>query len=204
MFVSFEGIDGSGKSTQLTLLRTWIEDRGIRCITVREPGATALSESIREILLSNKQSVTPTAELLLFSAARAQLVEKVIRPALDKDEVVLCDRYVDSTTAYQGYGRMLDMEQVRVCNSLATRGVLPKLTFFIDVAYDEAQQRMHFTTTHGEPDRMERSGRDFFERVREGYHTIARLEPERFRIVDGMRDRDTIHNDILRIFEAFV
>ena len=164
MFVSFEGIDGSGKSTQLTLLRDWIEDRGIRSLTVREPGATTLSESIRGILLSNKQTVTPTAELLLFSAARAQLVEKVIIPALQKGEVVLCDRYVDSTTAYQGHGRMLDMEQVRVCNRLATQGVLPTLTFFIDVAYDEAQQRMHFTPAHGEPDRMERSGRDFFER----------------------------------------
>lgn len=203
MFVSFEGIDGSGKSTQLTLLRNWIEDRGIRSSTVREPGATALSESIRSILLSNKQTVTPTAELLLFSAARAQLVEKVIIPALEKGEVVLCDRYVDSTTAYQGHGRMLDLEQVRVCNRLATQGVLPTLTFFIDVAYDEAQQRMHFTPSHGEPDRMERSGREFFERVREGYHTIAQQEPDRFRIVDGMRDRDTIHSDILRIFEVY-
>lgn len=204
MFVSFEGIDGSGKSTQLTLLRNWIEDRGIRSITVREPGATTLSESIRGILLSNKQTITPTAELLLFSAARAQLVEKVIIPALEKGEVVLCDRYVDSTTAYQGHGRMLDMEQVRVCNRLATQGVLPTLTFFIDVAYDEAQQRMHFTPAHGEPDRMERSGREFFERVREGYHTIALQEPNRFRIVDGMRDPDTIHTDILRIFEAYI
>lgn len=204
MFVSFEGIDGCGKSTQLTLLRTWIEEKGIRSITVREPGATTLSESIRDIVLSNKQTVTPTAELLLFSAARAQLVEKVIIPALEKNEVVLCDRYVDSTTAYQGHGRMLDMEQVRVCNALATRGVLPTLTFFIDVPYDEAQQRMHFTPAHDEPDRMERSGREFYERVRAGYHTIALQEADRFRIVDGMRPPEAIHSDILRIFEVYL
>lgn len=201
MFISFEGIDGSGKSTQLTLLREWLEDRGHTVITIREPGATLLSESIREILLSTKQTITPTAELLLFSAARTQLVEKVIEPALQEGSYILCDRYVDSTTAYQGYGRMLDMAHVRTCNTIATRGVMPDVTFFIDVAYEQAQQRMQFNPAGTEPDRMERSGRAFFDRVREGYRAIANEEPRRFVVVDGARERSEIHADVLRVLE---
>lgn len=199
MFISFEGIDGSGKSTQLSMLREWMEERGYRVVTVREPGATVLSEAIRDILLSNKQSISATAELLLFSAARTQLVEKVIEPALAAGDVVLCDRYVDSTTAYQGYGRELDLEALQLCNRLATRGVMPVITFFIDVPYDEAQQRMNFNPHGSEPDRMEKSGRDFFNRVRSGYHTIAEQEPHRFVIVDGMHDREAIHAKIVQM-----
>lgn len=204
MFISFEGIDGSGKSTQLTMLREWIEAHGYRVVTVREPGATMLSESIREILLSNKQSITSASELLLFSAARVQLVEKVIEPALAQGEVVLCDRYVDSTTAYQGYGRQLDLEQVALCNRLATRGVMPALTLFIDVPYDEAQQRMNFTANSSEPDRMERSGRDFYNRVRNGYLGIAAAEPQRFIVIDGMQDRTAIHKEIVGIVDRLL
>lgn len=199
MFISFEGIDGSGKSTQLLLLRDVLEQAGSAVVTIREPGATLLSESIREILLSNKQTITSTAELLLFSAARTQLVEKVIEPALEQGTLILCDRYVDSTTAYQGYGRMLDMENVTTCNRIATRGVMPSVTFFIDVAFEQAQQRMHFDTGAGEPDRMERAGREFFERVREGYLAIAQNEPTRMVVIDGARDRAVIHQDILAV-----
>lgn len=122
MLISFEGIDGSGKSTQLVMLREVLEDRGLTVVVIREPGATLLSESIREILLSTKQTITPTAELLLFSAARTQLVEKVIEPALNEGSIILCDRYVDSTTAYQGFGRELDLDSVRLCNRIATGG----------------------------------------------------------------------------------
>lgn len=204
MFISFEGIDGSGKSTQLTLLRDVLEDRGHRTLTVREPGATILSEEIRSILLSNKQNITSTAELLLFNAARAQLVEKVIVPALERGEVVLCDRYSDSTTAYQGYGRQLDMTDVLRCNNIATRGIMPTVTFFIDVPYEEAQQRMAFHTTSGGPDRMERSGRAFFDRVRQGYLEIAAGEPERFHVINGMGDRATIHSTIVAIVTSLL
>lgn len=197
MFISFEGIDGSGKSTQLNLLREWFEDRGSSVIVIREPGATLLSESIREILLSTKQSITPTAELLLFSAARTQLVEKVIEPALETDAIILCDRYVDSTTAYQGFGRGLDLTRVHAINEIATRGVMPDLTFFIDVRYEQAQQRMQFAEGGGEPDRMERAGGDFFNRVRDGYLSIAGHDPKRFVVIDGYRERDAIHRDII-------
>ena len=197
MFISFEGIDGSGKSTQLVYLREWLENKGMQVLTVREPGATMLSEDIRSILLNNKQNITSTAELLLFSAARSQLVEAVIAPALERGEVVLCDRYVDSTTAYQGYGRQLDMEQVELCNRLATHGVMPVVTFYIDVPYDQAQLRMQFHPGSTEPDRMERSGREFFERVREGYLAIAQREPQRFVIVNGVQDRMLIHAEII-------
>jgi dTMP kinase len=201
MFISFEGIDGSGKSTQLVLLSDWLEARGHRTVTVREPGATKLSESIREILLSNRQSITPSAELLLFSAARVQLVENIIAPALADGTVVLCDRFVDSTTAYQGFGRQLNMQDVQSCNRMATRGVMPSVTLFIDVPYDQAQTRMQFHPAAGEPDRMERSGREFFERVRTGYLSIAASEPHRFYVVDGVRPRADIHLDILQILK---
>ncbi len=197
MFISFEGIDGSGKSTQLVILRELLEERGHTVVTIREPGATLLSESIREILLSTKQTITPTAELLLFSAARTQLVEKVIEPALQHGSIILCDRYADSTTAYQGYGRGLDLESVQLCNRMATRGVMPTVTFFIDVAYEQAQQRMQFIPGAGEPDRMERSGRDFFERVRDGYLAIAAEEPRRFVVINGLRERSEIHEEIV-------
>lgn len=196
MFISFEGIDGSGKSTQLTLLRSWLEERGRQVITVREPGATALSESIRSILLSNKHSITAAAELLLFSAARVQLVEKVIVPELDAGKIVLCDRYADSTTAYQGYGRMLPMADVDTCNKLATKDVMPSITVLIDVPYEQAQLRMNFHAGDG-PDRMERSGPEFFERVRAGYLYMAKLEPERFLVLDGLQDRQSLHRAIV-------
>jgi len=199
MFISFEGIDGCGKSTQLTMLREWLEARGHRVLTVREPGATMLSESIREILLSNKQSITPTAELLLFSAARTHLVETVIAPALERGEFVLCDRFVDSTTAYQGYGRMLDMDEVRLCNRIATRGVMPAVTYIIDVPYEQAQLRMQFGLNTTEPDRMERSGKAFYERVRAGYLSIVAAEPERCRVVDGLQDKDVVHQAVLAV-----
>lgn len=201
MFISFEGIDGSGKSTQLNLLREWLEQRGKSVVTIREPGATLLSESIREILLSTKQSITPTAELLLFSAARTQLVERVIEPTLAAGSIILCDRYVDSTTAYQGYGRGLNMDHVAQISRIATRGVMPELTFFIDVRYEQAQQRMQFAEGAAEPDRMERAGSEFFNRVRDGYLTIATAEPKRFVVIDGYRDRDVIHQDILSVVE---
>ena len=197
MFISFEGIDGSGKSTQLLYLKEWLEERQKKVVTVREPGATVLSESIREILLNNRNNITSTAELLLFSAARTQLVESVIRPTLERGDFVLCDRYVDSTTAYQGYGRKLDLKEVELCNSLATQGVLPTVTFFIDVPYDEAQLRMQFHPGASEPDRMEKSGRDFYERVREGYLAIAEREPSRFVIVNGVQARADIHAEIV-------
>jgi dTMP kinase len=196
MFVSFEGIDGSGKSTQLVFLKDWLEEMGRTVMTVREPGATVLSEAIREILLNNRHSITSTAELLLFSAARTHLVETVIRPALERGEVVLCDRFVDSTTAYQGYGRRLDLDQVHACNVLATQGVMPVVTFFIDVPYDQAQQRMQFHPG-AEPDRMERAGREFFERVRAGYLAIATKEPDRFVVINGMQERASIHAEIV-------
>ena len=197
MFISFEGIDGSGKSTQLTLLREWFEERGSHVVTIREPGATLLSESIREILLSTKQTITPTAELLLFSAARTQLVEKVIEPALVSGSIILCDRYVDSTTAYQGYGRGLDLNHVDQISRIATRGVMPALTFFFDVRYEQAQQRMQFAEGAAEPDRMERAGSAFFNRVRDGYLAIASAEPKRFVVIDGYRDRAAIHDDVV-------
>lgn len=202
MFVTFEGIDGSGKSTQLTMLREWIELQGKTCVVVREPGATQLSEELRSILLSNKQTIVRTAELLLFSAARTQLVETVLMPALERGDTVLCDRYVDSTTAYQGFGRELDLESVALCNRIAVQGIMPLITFFIDVPYDEAQQRMQFQASNAEPDRMEKSGRAFFERVRQGYLTIAKSEPKRFIVIDGVRSAQDIHLEIVHKFQS--
>lgn len=199
MLISFEGIDGSGKSTQIKLLGEWLEARSYKVITVREPGATILSENIRDILLHTRQSITPTAELLLFNAARAQLVQNVILPAIDGGAIVLCDRYTDSTTAYQGYGRGLNLRNVEECNRIGALAVYPVLTLFFDVPFEQAQLRITFQAGQHEHDRMERSGRGFFERVREGYLAIAAAEPARFHVIEGTKDRQAIHNEVCRI-----
>lgn len=200
MFITLEGLDFSGKSTQATVLVERL--RGTRAVVhfLREPGGTEISERIRDILLDKKNlAMEDAAELLLFSAARSQLVKEVIVPALRRGEIVVCDRYYDSTTAYQGYGRELPLDAVMSINRLATEGVDPDLTFFIDIPVDEIGRRkkkagMMF-------DRMESSGRAFYGRVRDGYHEIAKREAQRFIIIDGTQDIDEIARHIWKVVE---
>lgn len=195
MFISFEGIDGSGKTTQAKLLAERLQQMERSVLFLREPGGTEISEQIRAILLNKKNlKMTQIAELLLFSASRAQLVTEVIAPALAKGTVVITDRFADSTTAYQGFGRGLHLGGVASINSIATSGTLPRKTFFIDIPVQEMYSRRK--ASGQEIDRMEMSNTEFYERVREGYLTLAKQEPGRIVTIDGRQPIDAIHTII--------
>lgn len=194
MLLTFEGIDGSGKSTQARLLVGYLERKGLTPLLVREPGGTALSERVRSLLLDPDADIAPRAELLLFSAARAQLVEEVIRPALDAGRLVVADRFYDSTTAYQGAGRGLaDPEWLHTFHGFVTGGLAPDRTYFIDVPLGTAAARRG-----RDRDRMEEAGEDFFARVRAGYQRLAEREPERVMTLDGQRPVEALHAAIVR------
>ncbi len=207
MFITFEGLDFSGKTTQAQLLveklRALPETAGDRNHVVhfiREPGGTKISERIRAILLDKEHlEITDTAELLLFSASRSQLVSEVIIPALRKGETVVCDRYCDSTTAYQGYGRGLNLEAVRSVNRLATAGTDPDITFVVDIPVVEIERRKAKAVITF--DRMESGGKEFYERVRNGYLEIAKNEPERLVVIDGATAIQNVEHEVWRSVE---
>jgi dTMP kinase len=201
MFISFEGLDGCGKSTQATLLAEKLRKQNYMVECFREPGGTEISERIREILLDKKHlGMSQMTELFLFSAARAQLVSQVIKPTLLDSKIVICDRYVDSTTAYQGYGRGLRLGAVKTINTVATYGVLPEVTFFIDVPIDEIIERRHKSGVA--IDRMESGGREFYEKVRQGYLELVKEEPKRVLLFDGSRPIDVVQDDIWKEVSA--
>ncbi|RCK72444.1 MAG: Thymidylate kinase [Ignavibacteriae bacterium] len=201
MLISFEGLDFSGKTTQIKLLVEKLQRHKFSVVLVREPGGTAISEKIREILLDKKYSeMTEIAELLLFSAARTQLVSEVILPAVQSGKIVICDRFVDSTTAYQGYGRGINLDAVNQINKLATHSTMPDITFFIDIPLTVITQRL--MDSNSSTDRMEAAGKTFFEKTRNGYINIAKNEPNRFIIIDGNRDIDIIHEEVWNIVRS--
>ncbi len=198
MFITFEGLDSSGKTTQANLLVDDCRRTGKEVVFLREPGGTEVSERIRDILLDREQiTLSAKTELLLFSAARAQLVQQVILPELGAGRIVICDRFYDSTTAYQGYGRGLDLTEVLTLNRIATSGKQPDLTFFVDVELHEIHRRRQ--ASGAVADRMESAGEQFYRRVLNGYQAIATSEPGRVVIVNGMRDKEEIHKDIWHI-----
>lgn len=198
MFITFEGVDASGKSTQAKLLVERLRQEKGEAVLLREPGGTTVSEKIRSILLDRSHlDLTQLAELFLFSAARAQLVTEVIQPALSAGTTVVCDRFYDSTTAYQGYGRGLDLEDVHFINTLATGGRAPDLTFIVHIPVDEILLRKNKSAAA--TDRMESSGREFYERVLNGYRAIAEEEPERCVLLDGTRPVEELHQTIWTI-----
>jgi dTMP kinase len=200
MLITFEGIDGSGKSTQARLLVGHFERRGRRPLLVREPGGTELSERVRALLLDPAAHVTPRAELLLFSAARAQLVAETVRPALAEGRVVIADRFYDSTTAYQGAGRELaDPGWLREFHAFVTGGLAPDRTYYIDVSVATAAARRG-----RDRDRMEGAGTAFFERVRAAYRSIADAEPDRIVVLDGQKSVEELHGEIVNDVEATV
>jgi dTMP kinase len=185
-FVSFEGIDGCGKSTLLVELAGWLEEHAVPVLKTREPGGTRLGESIREMLLDPSfEAMNEHAEVLLYSASRAQLVFEVLRPALSQGMWVLVDRYIDATLAYQGYGRGLALEPLRQIQDWGTGGLWPDLTILLDCDIEVASSRMK--TRKETEDRIEQEGRLFHQRVREGYLELAGSAPERFVVVDANR-----------------
>lgn len=195
MFITFEGIDGSGKTTQIVKLSERLINQNIDVLSLREPGGNAISEKIRETLLDAGNDIAPRAELLLFVAARAQLVEKVIRPALLAGKLVICDRFIDSSVAYQGFGRGIPMNEVQECNKIATGNLVPDITFFLDLPPTVAAGRAAGRSDE-KADRIESSGETFFERARQGYITIAENEPNRFIRLDAREHPDSIHDKI--------
>lgn len=191
--ISFEGIDGSGKSTQIALLKKRLEALGHAVVVVREPGGTPLSEKIRDLLLNpGSSSMDARTETFLFSAARAQLVQEVIIPARERGDIILCDRFADSTLAYQGYGRELPLEEIITTQGLATSRLSPNLTVLLDLAVKETEGRLQST----QPDRMERAGKAFMQRVRDGYLKLAQADPDRWLVIDATQEIEPIAREI--------
>ena len=199
-FISFEGSEGCGKSTQISRLKERLVDIGHEVILTREPGGTAAGEVIRDLLkhAPEGEGLTPEAELLLFTASRAQLVREVIEPALRRGTWVLADRFLDSTTVYQGLARALDSGAVAAINSFAVGATVPDLTLLLDLSVAESRARIASRDT-GNGDRMEREPDQFFETVRAGYLELARSEPQRIRTIDAARPVEEIGRDIAQI-----
>ncbi len=192
MLISFEGIDGCGKSTQIKLLKDYFNKKGIKFSVFREPGGTEISEKIRNLLLHETEDMDPTTELLLFSAARSQLVAEEIKPRLKNGEIVILDRFFDSTTAYQGYGRKsAKLSHIETLNKLATHDTEPDITFYLRIDPKKAAKR----TQTGTKDRMEKAGEDFFREVFNGYEQLSRLK--RFEVIDATESQNDIHQKII-------
>ena len=194
LLITFEGGDGCGKTTQIKLLDEYLRSKGYKTLLTREPGSKGLGIKLREILLNYDGEVSPVCESFLFLADRAQHVDCIIKPALEKGVIVLCDRHTDSTVAYQGYGRGLDLEQIHHLNKIATSGLKPDLTIVLDVDVETSQKRVG-----SEKDRMESAGIEFFERVRNGFLEISKQEPERVKVVDSTQTIEEIHKQILEL-----
>lgn len=201
--ITFEGVEGCGKSTQIRRLANSLSKAGHTVLAVREPGGTDISEAIRNLLLDPaNNAMAPVTELLLYEAARAQLVGERIRPALERGEIVLCDRFYDSTTAYQGAARRLaDDFDLDALHAIATGGIVPDLTVLIDLPADDGLARARQT---GRGDRMERESLEFHDRVREAFLQLAQDNPDRIRIVDGTASIDAIANDISELVAPLI
>jgi len=190
MFITFEGLDWSGKSTQAGLLADWLTGQGRQVLMTREPGGTPVAEAVREVVLHG-HDMSPWAEAALYAAARADHVELAIRPALERGDDVVCDRYIDSSVAYQGAARGLGEERVRNLNLMVTNGLLPDRTFLVLLDPDEARRR-----GAGEPDRIEREGDEFWRRADEGFRALAAEFPERIVALDGSGSPDEIAEEV--------
>ena len=201
IFITFEGSDGSGKSTQVRRLRAHCEEKGYKVLFTREPGGTEISEKIRSIILDPKNTaMSGYTEALLYAASRAQLVAEVIKPALDRGEIVICDRFMDSSIAYQGFGRELG-DGVRTINEFAIGGLSPDLTFFLDLPPEEGMKRV---MRGDSPDRLEREAMAFHRKVYEGYKELSRIYKERFLTIDASASIDSIADKIAGYFDAYV
>lgn len=192
LFITFEGADGCGKTTQMNLLKDYLIKNGYDVVLTREPGAKGLGEKIREILLNYDGDVADRCESFLFLADRAQNIETIVNPALEQGKIVLCDRHTDSTVAYQGYGRGLDIDEINMLNNIATNWKKPDLTFVFDVDIETSMKRVG-----SEKDRMESAGKEFFNRVRKGYLELAQKEPQRIKVIDSTHSIEEVFKDVL-------
>lgn len=199
LFITFEGADGCGKTTQIELLDKYLKEKGFKTLVTREPGAKGLGEKLREILLNYDGEVSPNCESFLFLADRAQHVDCVIKPALKKGIIVLCDRHTDSTVAYQGYGRQLDIEQIKNLNKIAVNGLKPDLTIVFDIDIETSMQRVGKTK-----DRMESAGTEFFNRVRNGYLAIAKEDPNRVKVINSADSIENIHKQVVGLVKKSI
>jgi len=202
LFITLEGIDGSGKSTHLRAIASWLRSKGLEVVTTKEPGGAAIGRVVRRLLLRKareKSGGSDMAELLLFLAARADHTSSVILPHLRGGEVVVSERYADSSLAYQGYGRGLDLNMIRRLNEKACQGLRPDLTILLDLAPKEATPRL---STRRRLDKLETLGLSFHRRVRKGYLELARAEPDRIKVIDASGSRSQVRREILRTLEA--
>ena len=194
LFITFEGPDGCGKTTQMKLLAEYFEKKGKEVVLTREPGGKGLGEKVREILLNYDGEVSDRCESFLFLADRAQNIDIIVNPAVKEGKIVLCDRHIDSTVAYQGYGRGLNIDRINMLNNLATNGKKPDLTLVFDVDVETSMKRVG-----KEKDRMESAGIDFHNRVRKGYLELAKQEPKRIKVLDATKSIEEIHTDVINI-----
>ena len=200
MFITFEGPDGSGKTTQLNKLIPVLESEGLDVVRTREPGGTDIGDQIRSVIMNMKnKSMHPRAEILLFCASRAQLVEELIRPSLAAGKIILCDRYADSTMAYQGYGHGLDRTALTQLLDFATGGLKPDLTLLFDISAEAGLRRR--ISNHEEWNRMDDYALQFHERVRNGYLTMAAAEPDRWVVINADRSPEEIHKEVVSVIE---
>ena len=198
MFITLEGPDGSGKSNQIPQLAEFIRLQGYEVLTTREPGGTSIGDQIRQVIMKlGNTSMDPRTEILLFCAARAQIVSEVLRPNLERGVVVISDRYADSTLAYQGYGHNLDLETLRQILRFATGGLKPDLTLLLDIDADEGLRRRQ--NGGGEWNRLDAYEVAFHKRVRDGYHDLVKLEPGRWVVINGSQTREKVQTDLQEI-----
>lgn len=205
LFITFEGVEGSGKTTQIDRLKKYLARKGLTCKITREPGGPLISEKVRKILLDpDHKNLCPLSELLLYEAARAQHVDQVIKPLLKKGTIVLCDRFSDATIAYQGYGRGLDLPLIRQLNRLASQGLKPDLTFLLDCPSELGLKRARLrnrSSRNEKEGRFERERAEFHQRVRRGYLEIAKKEPHRVKVIDTRMGVEKVFETIREIVD---
>lgn len=197
LFITLEGADGCGKTTQLNLLKEYLTSRGYEIVVTREPGGKGLGEKLREILLNYDGEVSDRCEAFLYLADRAQNIDTIIKPAINSGKIVLCDRHTDSSLAYQGYGREQNIDNINMLNELAVNGVHPDLTIVFDIDTETSMARVG-----AEKDRLESAGIEFHKRVRNGYLEIAKKNPQRIKVVDASQTIEDVQRDVIKIVEG--
>lgn len=196
LFITLEGADGCGKTTQLNLLKEYLTSKGYEIVETREPGGKGLGEKLREILLNYDGEVSDRCEAFLYLADRAQNIDTIIKPAINSGKIVLCDRHTDSSVAYQGYGREQNIDNINMLNELAVNGVHPDLTIVFDIDTETSMERVG-----AEKDRLESAGIEFHKRVRNGYLEIAKKNPQRIKVVDASQTIEDVQRDVIKIVE---